>query len=154
MRLLCVVFAASLGAAAFAGLAVASPTRVEFIRKGDALCAQTKSQLLPIRDRAQAAKSLPPSRQWAAVADIYADQIVIQRQFALKFNAIGTPAGDAVAAGLVSKFAKGILLAVRVQRGFATHDAAALQTALPAYLRFTLDLNKHVVAYGFHTCGK
>jgi hypothetical protein len=55
---------------------------------------------------------------------------------------------------LVGGLAKGVTLAVRVQQGFATHNALALQTALPAYLRFTADLNKRVVAYGFHSCGR
>jgi hypothetical protein len=134
--------------------AAAAPARAEFIRKGDVVCTQTKQELMPIRKRAQEAKLLPLSQQWAAVADIYADQIVIQRRFVTKFKAIGTPPGDALATRLVGGLAKGVTLAVRVQQGFATHNALALQTALPAYLRFTADLNKRVVAYGFHSCGR
>jgi hypothetical protein len=37
------------------GIAQANPSRAEFIRRGDALCTQTKKALAPIRARAQAA---------------------------------------------------------------------------------------------------
>ena len=134
--------------------AVAAPTRSEFIRKGDAVCTQTKRELVPIRARAEAAKLLPQSRQWAATANIYADQIVIQKRFVARFRAIGVPANDAAAKALVGRLDQGVVLAQRVQRGFATHDVASLQTALPAYLRFTLETNRRVVAYGFRSCGR
>jgi hypothetical protein len=134
--------------------AVAAPTRATFISKGDAVCAQTKRELAPIKRRADAAKLLPQSEQWAAVSAIYADQIEIQKRFVSRFRTIGAPAGDVTAKTLINSLAKGVSLAVRVQQGFAAHDAAVLQTALPAYLRFTVDLNRRVVAYGFRICGR
>ena len=100
-----------------------------------------------------AAKLLPETKMWAETADIWADQIVIQKRFVARFRAIGTPAGDAVAVALVGKLARGVLLATRVQQGFAAHDVMKLQAALPAYVRYTLDLNRRVVAYGFRACG-
>ena len=135
------------------GAAQAAPTRAEFIRQGDAVCAQTQRELAPIRARAQAAKLLPQSQQWGAVAALWADQIRIQRRFVARMKAIGTPAGDVVAQKLVAALARGVTLAVAVQRGFAERDSAALSSALPAYLSFTLALNRRVVAYGFRRCG-
>jgi hypothetical protein len=137
-----------------AGAAQAAPTRTEFIRKGDAACAQTKRELVPLVARAQQAKVLPQSEQWAAAAALWADQIRIQKRFVVRFKAIGTPAGDTVAQKLVASLASGVTLAIRVQRGFAERNQVLLSTALPAYLRFTLALNKRVAAYGFHTCGR
>jgi hypothetical protein len=154
VKLLWSLVATVLLAAVCAVAAVAAPTKADFIRKGDAVCAQTKRELAPIKRRAEAAKLLPQSEQWAAAADIYADQVVIQKRFVRRFKAIGTPAGDAVAKGLVGRLEKGVTLAVRVQQGFANHDVGTLQTALPAYLRFTVDLNRRVVAYGFRVCGR
>lgn len=143
-----------LAAAVCTEVAVAAPTRAEFIRKGDAVCVQTKRELVPIRRRAEAAKLLPQAQQWAATAGIWADQIVIQKRFLSRFRAIGMPDGDLVARALVAKIGRGVTLAQRVQQGFATRNTVSLQTALPAYLRFTVDLNKRVVAYGFRTCGR
>jgi hypothetical protein len=154
VKLLWGLAATALVAAVCAAAAVAAPTKAEFIRNGDAVCAQTKRELAPIKRRAEAAKLLPQSEQWAATADIYADQVVIQKRFVRRFKAIGVPAGDAVAKALVGRLERGVTLAVRLQQGFANHDVVTLQTALPAYLRFTVDLNRRVVAYGFRVCGR
>jgi len=48
------------------GAAHAAPTKAQFIRQGDALCLQVQRDLAPLRRRAEAAKSLPESQQWAA----------------------------------------------------------------------------------------
>jgi hypothetical protein len=97
---------------------------------------------------------VPVSQQWAALADIWADQIVVVKRFAARFKAIGVPAGDSSAKAIVALLDRGVVLAQRVQEGFATHDAALLQTAVPAYVRLAVSTNKRVVAYGFHTCGR
>jgi hypothetical protein len=139
-------------------LALASPaaalSKSEFIRRGDALCVQTKRALVPIQARAQAAKSLPTDAKWRATADIWADQIVIQRRFVTRFRAIGTPAGDRAARNLVSGMGRGLTLAANVQGAFARRDTIRLPTYLSDYLRFTLSLNRRVVAYGFRACGR
>jgi|SRR6187200_1368649 hypothetical protein len=136
------------------GIAQANPSRAEFIRRGDALCTQTKKALAPIRARAQAAKTLPTDAKWQAAADIWADQIAIQRRFIAKFRAIGTPAGDQSANSLVSSMSRGLVLAVNVQRGFADRHSARLPGALSSYVTFTLNLNRRVAAYGFRVCGR
>ena len=150
---LAVLVAALAVASVSVGAAQAAPTRLEFIRQGDAICVQVQRELAPIRARAQAAKLLPQSRQWAAVAAIWADQIIIQKRFVARMKALGTPAGDIVARRLVASLARGVTLAVAVQRGFAERDTAALSAALPTYIDFTLALNRRVVAYGFRRCG-
>jgi hypothetical protein len=140
----------------FMGVEVASaaPTKAEFIRKGDAVCRQTQRELVPLRKRAQAARLLPQSEQWAATAAIYADQIRIQRRFVTRFRAIGMPTGNQEAARLVSSLGRGVTLATQVQRGFAERDTTALSVALPAYLKYTLSLNRRVIAFGFRVCGR
>jgi hypothetical protein len=135
------------------GTAQAAPTRAEFIRKGDAVCAQTQRELVPVLARAQAAKLLPQGEQLAALTGMWADQIEIQKKFVGRMKAIGTPAGDGVARKLVDSLEHGVTLAVDVQRGFKDGDSAALSTALPAYVNFTFTLNRRVVVYGFRTCG-
>ena len=140
-------------AAVCVGAAQAAPTRSEFIRKGDAVCAQTKRELLPLRARAEAAKRLAPSEQLRAVTGIWADQIRIQERFVARFRAIGTPASDTTAQKLVAGLANGVTLAKRIHRGFADRNMALLSTALPAYLKFTQALNRRVAAYGFRICG-
>lgn len=139
---------------ATAPVASAAPTKREFIRKGDAVCADVAHQLLPLRRRAEAAKSLPESKQWAAVADIWTDQVAIQKRFVERFRAIGTPTRDTAAARLVTSLDRGLVLARRVRDGFAKRDERALASALPAYIEFTLALNRRVQAYGFRVCGK
>ena len=64
-----------------ATVAHASPSKAEFIRRGDVICTQTRQALAPIQKRAQAAKSLPTDAKWRATADVWADQIAIQRRF-------------------------------------------------------------------------
>ena len=137
-----------------AGTADASPSKAEFIRQGDALCTQTKRALVPIRARAQAAKSLPEDAKWRATAEIWADQVAIQRRFVTRFRAIGTPAGDRAATDLVSRMARGIPLAVNIQRSFARRDTTRLPALLSGYLDLTLNLNRRVAAYGFRVCGR
>lgn len=137
-----------------AGNATASPSKAEFIRKGDALCTDTKRALVPVRARAQAATTLPTDAKWRATADIWVDQIAIQRRFVTKLRALGTPAGDRTAADLVSRVARGVPLAVQIQRGFADRDTTRLPTLLSDYVTFTLELNRRVVAYGFRVCGR
>jgi hypothetical protein len=141
-------------ALAAAGAASAAPTKPEFIRKGDALCADVARQLRPIRRRAEAAKSLPEAQKWAAAAELWTDQISIQRRFNMRMRAIGTPRGDTRAARLVAALGGGVVLARRVRDGFARRDRDALARALTAYVRFTIDLNARVRAYGFRVCGK
>jgi hypothetical protein len=137
-----------------AGVAQAAPTRGEFIRKGDAVCAQVQRELAPLVTRAQKAKLLPRSEQWAAATTLWADQIRIQKRFTVRFRAIGTPAGDTAAQKIVGGLAYGVTLATRVQRAFAERNEVLLSKALPAYLRFTLAANSRVAAYGFRTCGR
>jgi len=52
---------------------------------------------VPIRIRADAAKSLPEAQKSVAVADIWTGQIVIQRRFVRNLPAIGVPTGDRAA---------------------------------------------------------
>jgi hypothetical protein len=137
-----------------AGNAQAAPTRSEFIRKGDAICVQVKRELAPIVARAQEAKLLPRSQQWGAAATLWADQIRIHKRFVVRFRAIGTPTGDTVAQQFVAGLAKGVTLAIRVQRAFAERNEALLSKALPAYLSFTLAVNTRVARYGFRVCGR
>ncbi len=140
----------------FSWVAAAATTtsRAEFIRKGDALCAQVQRELVPLRRRADAAQNLPENQKWVAVADLWADQIAIQRRFVRRFRDIGVPANDRRARVIVNGLGRGVTLAVRVQRAFATRNEAALPRALSDYVRFTLSLNGKVRAYGFRVCGR
>jgi hypothetical protein len=132
----------------------AAPTRAEFIRQGDALCREVQRELVPLRRQAEAAKSLPQGRQWAAVTRIWKAQVSIQAHFNARFHALGIPARDSAARSLVSGLDRGLVLAKRVRDAFAARDTATLANALPAYVRFTLSLNRRVVAYGFSVCGR
>jgi len=136
------------------GIAQASPSKAEFIRKGDALCTQTRKALVPIQARAQAAKTLPTDAKWQATADIWADQITVQRRFIAKFRAIGIPAGDPTATSLVTGLSKGLMLAVNVQQGFAARDTIRLPTFLSDYVTYLLKFNRRVALYGFRVCGR
>ena len=140
-------------ACASVATAASTPTRAEFIRKGDVLCAQVKRHLVPLTRRAEAAKSLPDSQKWAAATDIWGDQIRIQRRFVRRFHEIGVPANDARARVIVRGLDRGVVLAVRVQKAFARRDEAAIPKALNYYVSFTLTLNARVRAYGFRLCG-
>jgi hypothetical protein len=134
--------------------ASAAPTRAQFIRQGDALCREVQRQLVPLRRQAEAAKSLPQSRQWTAVTRIWTAQVKIQTSFNARFRALGVPAGDSAARSLVSGLDRGLVLARRVRDAFAFRDTTTLASALPAYARFTLGLNRRVNAYGFRVCGR
>jgi hypothetical protein len=153
VRVAAAVTAALAVAAATAGAASAAPSKPQFIRAGDALCAEVARQLVPIRRRAEAAQSLPSAQKWRAVTSLWNDQVAIQERFARRFRAIGTPRGDAVARNLVSSLDRGLVLARRVRDGFARRDTDALERALPAYIDFTRALNRRVRSYGFRVCG-
>ena len=134
--------------------ATAAPTRSEFISQGDALCAQVARELAPIRRQAEAAKSLSEDKKWVAVTRIWTAQVKIQTRFNARFRSLGVPAGDATARSLVTGLGRGLALARRVRDAFAVRDTYTLANALPAYVRFTMALNRRVVAYGFRVCGR
>jgi hypothetical protein len=133
--------------------ASAAPTRAEFIRKGDALCRHVQAQLAPLRRKADAAKSLPAAKQWSAVTQIWNMQVAIQSRFNARFHALGVPTRDMAARRLVAGLDQGLTLAREIRDAFASRDTTTLRDRLPAYLRFTLNLNHRVAAYGFTACG-
>ena len=137
-----------------AGAAFAAPTKTQFIRQGDALCQQVQRELVPLVRRAQAAKSLPAGRQWAAAERLWAEQIQIQTRFTARLRAVGVPRGDAKAHSIVLGLDRGLVLARRVRDAFARRSTTSLAVTLPEYLRFTVSLNRRVAAYGFKVCGR
>jgi hypothetical protein len=134
--------------------AFAAPTKAQFIRQGDALCREVQRDLVPVRREAEAAKSLPEAQKWAAVTRIWTAQVQIQARFNARFRALGVPAGDSKARGLVVGLDRGLVLARRVRNAFASRSTAVLASALPAYVRFTIALNRRVAGYGFRVCGQ
>ena len=149
-----VVATVSLALAGTASSAVAASTKAEFIKRGDALCAGMAKQLAPLRRRAEAAYALPESRRMAAAAEIWGDQIRIQVTFNQRLRAIGAPPDDAAASNLLVQLDRGVVLARRIRSAFADGRIASLASALPAYIEFTLKLNRQVRAYGFRVCGR
>jgi len=148
-----VVATVSLALAGAASSAVAASTKAEFIQRGDALCVNVAKQLAPLRRRAEAAYALPESKRMAAAAAIWGDQIRIQVTFNRRLRAIGAPPNDAAARNLLTQLDRGVVLARRIRDAFADGRIASLSTALPAYLDFSLKLNRQVRAYGFRVCG-
>jgi hypothetical protein len=151
---------AAVAAAAVASLGVAtaqaasSPSKADFIRRGDSLCRQAARELVPIRRRAEAAKSAAVADRWKLVADLWADQIRVQVRFNSRLRAVGTPVGDEEAEDLLRSLDRGVVLARRVQRGFADRDTDSLQQDLPNYIEFTLKVNRKTRLYGFRFCGR
>lgn len=142
-----------LGLVLSVGAAHAAPTKAQFIRQGDALCLQVQRDLGPLVRRAQAAKSLPESRQWAAAQRLWADQIRIQARFTARLRAVGVPTRDSKARSIVLGLDRGLVLARRVRDAFARRSTTSLAVTLPEYIRFTVSLNRRVAAYGFKVCG-
>jgi hypothetical protein len=144
----------SLALAGTASTAVAAPTKAEFIKRGDALCVRIARELAPLQQRAQAALTLPEDKKWPAAAAIWSDQIRIQVRFNRQLRALGAPANDAEARSILGQLDRGVVLARRIQAAFANARVATLASALPAYVRFTLKLNRQVRTYGFRVCGR
>jgi len=119
----------------------------------DALCLQVQRDLAPLVCRAQAAKSLPESQQWAAAQRLWAEQIRIQARFTARLRAVGVPTGDSKARSIVLGLDRGLVLARRVRDAFARRSTTSLAVTLPEYIRFTMSLNRRVAAYGFKVCG-
>jgi hypothetical protein len=153
-RFLVLVAIVSLALAGTASTAAAASSKAEFIQRGDALCAGVAKQLAPLRRRAEAAYALPESKRMAAAAAIWGDQIQIQVAFNRRLRAVGAPPGDAAARNVLAQLDRGVLLARRIRDAFADGRIAALSGALPAYIDFTLKLNRQARAYGFHVCGR
>jgi hypothetical protein len=152
-RLLVLAALSSVALAGTASAASAASTKAEFIKRGDALCARMQKELAPLRRRAEAAYALPESRRMAAAAAIWRDQIRIQVSFNQRLRAVGAPPDDTAARRLLAQLDRGVVLARRIQSAFADGRIASLSSALPAYLEFTLKLNRQVRAYGFRVCG-
>jgi hypothetical protein len=143
-----------LGLAFSVSAASAAPTKAQFIHQGDALCRDVQQELAPLVRRAQAAKSLPVSRQWPAALRLWTDQIRIQARFTTRLRAVGVPTGDSKARSIVLGLDRGLVLARRVRDAFARRSTTSLAVALPEYIRFTMSLNRRVAAYGFEVCGR
>lgn len=153
-KLALLITVVGLALALSAGAAQAAPTKAQFIRQGDALCRDVQRELAPLVRRAQAAKSLPVSRQWPAALRLWTDQIRIQARFTTRLRAVGLPTGDAKARSIVLGLDRGLVLARRVRDAFARRSTTSLAVALPEYIRFTMLLNRRVAAYGFKVCGR
>jgi hypothetical protein len=153
-KLAMLIAVTALGFALSAGAAAAAPTKAQFIRQGDILCQQVQQELAPLVRRAQAAKSLPAGRQWAAAQSLWAEQIQIQTRFTARLRAVGVPPGDAKARGIVLGLDHGLMLARRVRDAFSRRSTTSLAVTLPEYIRFTVSLNRRVAAYGFKVCGR
>ena len=153
-RLLVLVAIVSLALPGTASTAAAASSKAEFIQRGDALCADVAKQLAPLRRRAETAYALPESKRMAAAASIWGDQIRIQVAFNRRLRAVGAPPGDAAARNLLAQLDRGVTLARRIKNAFAYGRIASLSEALPAYLDFTLKLNRQVRTYGFRVCGR
>jgi hypothetical protein len=153
-RLFVLVAIVSLALAGTASTASAASSKAEFIQRGDALCADVAKQLAPLRRRAEAAYALPESKRMAAAASIWGDQIRIQVAFNRRLRAVGAPPGDAAARNLLAQLDRGVILARRIRDAFANARIGSLSTALPAYLDFTLKLNRQVRTYGVRVCGR
>jgi hypothetical protein len=110
-KLALLIAVTGLGLVLSVGAAHAAPTKSEFIRQGDALCLQVQRDLAPLVRRAQAAKSLPESQQWAAAQRLWADQIRIQARFTARLRAVGVPTGDSKARSIVLGLDRGLVLA-------------------------------------------
>jgi hypothetical protein len=152
-RLACLIAIICLSLVLAVGAAFAAPTKAEFIRKGDALCRAVEREMAPLRRRAEAAKSMPETQQWAAAERLWTDQIRIQARFTARLHAVGLPTGDSQARSIVSGLDRGLVLARRVRDRFAKRSAT-VGIALTAYVRFTLSLNRRVAAYGFKVCAR
>jgi len=153
-KLAMLIAVTALGLVLSAGAAAAAPTKAQFIRQGDILCQQVQQELAPLVRRAQAAKSLPAGRQWAAAQSLWAEQIQIQTRFTARLRAIGFPPRDAKARGIVLGLDHGLMLARRVRDAFSRRSTTSLAVTLPEYIRFTVSLNRRVAAYGFKVCGR
>jgi hypothetical protein len=132
----------------------ATPTKAEFIRRGDALCAQAKRQLVPLRREAEAAKALPREQMWSAATRLWTKQLGIQNGFVSRFRSLGVPPNDARARSIVAGMGRGLTLTRRVRDAFASRSTSRLATNLQAFLQYTVALNRRVVAYGFAVCGR
>jgi len=152
-RVLVLAATLSLVVAGTASTATAASTKAEFIKRGDVLCAGMAKQLAPLRHRAEAAYALPERQRMAAAAAIWRDQIAIQVAFNRRLRAVGAPPDDAAARRLLGQLDRGVVLARRIQTAFANGRIDSLASALPAYLEFTMKLNRQVRAYGFRVCG-
>jgi hypothetical protein len=137
-----------------AATASAASSKAEFIQRGDALCARTARELAPLRRRAEAAKSLSQREQLAAAASIWGEHIRIQVRFNRNLRAIGAPPEDAAARSMLARLDRGVVLARRIRDAFANARIESLASALPAYIDFTLKLNRQTRAYGFRVCGR
>ena len=134
--------------------AAAAPTKAEFIRRGDALCTQTKGQLVPLRQEAEAAKALPREQMWSAATRLWTKQLGIQNRFVSRFRSLGVPPNDARARSIVAGMGRGLTLTRRVRDAFAARSTSRLATDLHAFLQYTVALNRRIVAYGFSVCGR
>lgn len=153
-RLACVVVVICFNPLFAVSAAFAAPTKAQFILQGDALCSQVQRDLAPLRRRAEAARSLPERQKWAAATRLWTDQIRIQTHFTSRLKTVGLPPGDLKAPSIVAGLDRGLILARRVRSAFARRSVTSLNVALPAYIRFTLSLNRRVAAYGFKVCGR
>jgi hypothetical protein len=55
---------------------------------------------------------------------------------------------------LLARLDRGVILARRIRDAFASARIATLASALPAYIDFTVKLNRQIRAYGFRVCGR
>jgi hypothetical protein len=65
-----------------------------FLARGDAICADMQSQLIPITQRVERAREMSGARQLEELAEIWRDQRELTQRFRDRFAALSPPKGE------------------------------------------------------------
>jgi hypothetical protein len=131
----------------------ATPTKSEYLARGDAICARAQVKLAPITARAQAPVPAGENR-YSHAAEIWTDQNAILERFARELAGLGAPEGD-------RERVRQFLLTLAEGSQFGREIIAVLDRGrqppsdvLQAYFEATLRGNALARGYGFQVCGR
>ena len=133
-----------------------SPSKVEFIRKADAVCREILVDAEKIDQQAAAigASDLTNQNTQQVAAKIWQQQIALTRKFKNRLESLGAPAGsENEVSQLVATLEEAIALGDHIRTQLAGGQIADTPTFVEEYANVVQQGNLQAQQFGFKVCG-
>lgn len=133
-----------------------SPSKAEFIRKGDAVCREILVEAEKIDEQAAAigARDVTNQNTQQVAAQIWAQQIALTRKFKNRLQSLGAPAGsENEVSQLVATLEDAIALGDQIRMQLADGQINETPTFVEEYANVVQEGNLQAQQFGFKVCG-
>jgi hypothetical protein len=136
------------------GISDRTPTKQDYLARGDAICADAQADLARLGPEIERASTAPEDEQPELVRDVWREQVRILDRFSTKIKQLGAPPGDeARVREFVRSLDDGERLGGEIV-GYLEDGEAPPQSLMNRYAQVAYRGNALAQAYGFKVCGR